>query len=267
MVFQHAQQLRLRAHRHLANLVEQQRPAFGKFEAAGAALQRARECAFFMAKNFAFDQGFGNGRAIDGDERFVAPRTQIVDGARHQFLARAARTGDQHRGRARRHLLDQPENRLHFRRCTDQQAERSLIPQAAAQRFVFGAGVLDLADVGQDGAQPPEVDGLLDVVLHAQLPCVKCGLGRLLGGHHYHRHRLRKVRQFLHQLHAAHAGHLDICDHDGRSKDGNLFKSFHTVNRCVSAVAPSGDQLGQSGSFVLLVFDNQYAFLCHIPLL
>ena len=41
-VFEHAQQLRLRADRHLADFVEQQRAAFGQFEAADAALRALR---------------------------------------------------------------------------------------------------------------------------------------------------------------------------------------------------------------------------------
>ena len=75
VVFQNPQQFGLCAHRHLSDLVQQQRAAFGEFETAGAAFQSPRKRALLVAKNFALDQGLGNRRAIDGDERFVAPRT------------------------------------------------------------------------------------------------------------------------------------------------------------------------------------------------
>jgi len=92
---------------------------------------------------------------------------------------------------------------------------------------------------------------------------MKCRFGRLLGGDHHHCDRLRKVRQLFHQFHPAHAGHLDIGDHDGRSKAGDLFQSFHAIGRSVGAIAPSRDQFGQPGSFVLFVFNDQHAFLRH----
>ena len=55
--------------RHLADFVEQQGAAFGQFEAAGAAFERAGERAFFVAEDFALDQRFGNGRAIDRERK------------------------------------------------------------------------------------------------------------------------------------------------------------------------------------------------------
>ena len=55
---------------------------------------------------------------------------------------------------------------------------------------------------------------------------MECGVGRLLGGYHHHRDRLRQVGQLLHQFHAAHAWHLDVGNHDGGSKGGNFFQSL-----------------------------------------
>src|SRR5271165_5505906 len=263
VVLEYTQQLGLRAYRHFANFVEQQRSAFGQLKTAGAAFQRSRKCAFLVAKNFAFDQGFGNGRTINRYKRFVSPRTQIVDGARHQFLTGTARPGDQYRRRARSHLLDQPENRLHLGGRAYQQAQRSLIAQAPAQRLILGARGHDLPDIDEDGAQAAEVDRFFNIILHTQPPSMERGFGRLLGGHHYHCDRLRKVRQFLYQFHAPHAGHHDVGDHDGRQKDGNFFKSIYTIDRGVGAIAPSRNQFGEPGSLVLFVFDNQHTFLCH----
>jgi hypothetical protein len=67
--FEHAQQARLQGERHVADLVEEQCAATGLRDAAdGTFLARARECAFFVAQQFGFDQRFRDGRAVHGDE-------------------------------------------------------------------------------------------------------------------------------------------------------------------------------------------------------
>ena len=113
-VFENAQQFGLRGHRHFADFIQQQSSAFGQFEASRAPLQRPGECAFFVAEDFAFDQGFGNGGAIDGNEWFVPARAEFMNGAGHQFLAGAARAGNQHRGRAGCNHFDEVKDLLHF---------------------------------------------------------------------------------------------------------------------------------------------------------
>ena len=60
VVFEHAQQLGLGVHRHLTNLIEQQRTFFRQFEAAGPSLQRAGEGAFFVSEDLAFDESLRN---------------------------------------------------------------------------------------------------------------------------------------------------------------------------------------------------------------
>ena len=56
----------------------------------------ARKRAFLVAEQLRFEQILGHGAAIDGDERLVAARARFVNGARQQFLARAALAGQQH---------------------------------------------------------------------------------------------------------------------------------------------------------------------------
>ena len=75
-ILQHAQQLGLRAHRHLADFIQQQRAVLRQLETARAPLHRAGERAFFVAEQFALHQRFGQRRAVDGDERTVAPRAK-----------------------------------------------------------------------------------------------------------------------------------------------------------------------------------------------
>ena len=64
-LLQHAQQLRLRRGRDLADLVEEQRAAVGLLEAAVAARGRAGERALLVAEQLALEHAFGERAAVD----------------------------------------------------------------------------------------------------------------------------------------------------------------------------------------------------------
>src|SRR5579872_186019 len=71
VVFQDAQELRLRLCGHFADFVEKQRAAVGEFKAAEAALGGARKCTALMPEDFAFHQRLGNRGTVDRDERIL----------------------------------------------------------------------------------------------------------------------------------------------------------------------------------------------------
>ncbi|MNV48309.1 hypothetical protein D3C71_1402080 [compost metagenome] len=66
---QHAQQLGLHRQRQLADFIEKQRAAIGALELALALADGAGEGAAHMAKQLAFDQRIGQGRAVHADQR------------------------------------------------------------------------------------------------------------------------------------------------------------------------------------------------------
>ncbi len=135
-IFQDAQQLGLRLHGHFADFVQQQGAVLRHFETAGAALRGAGERAFLVSEKLAFDQGFRQRGAVDGDERPLPPRAERVHGARHQLLAGAAFAGDQHASLARSGLLQEGKNLLHFRRRAHQFAQRTFVAELPLQVFV-----------------------------------------------------------------------------------------------------------------------------------
>src|ERR1019366_4129287 len=106
-----------------ADLVEQQGSALGQLEASSAALDRTGECALFVAEDLALDQGFGNGRAVDGHKGFRFARAESVNGACQKFLAGPALSGDQNGGGAGSHHLDESEDLLHFLGGADQRSQ------------------------------------------------------------------------------------------------------------------------------------------------
>ena len=96
-VLQHAQQFHLDGKRHVADFVEEKRAAVRLFEASGAAGDGTGERAFFVAEEFAFQQIFRNGTAVDGDHFLLPPRAVFVHRLGDEFLAGAAFAGDQNR--------------------------------------------------------------------------------------------------------------------------------------------------------------------------
>jgi hypothetical protein len=60
--------------------------------------RRTIEGAFLVAEEFGFQEIFGHGAAVDGNEGLIAARAGVVNGARQQFLAGAALAGQQHAG-------------------------------------------------------------------------------------------------------------------------------------------------------------------------
>src|SRR5579862_1391383 len=72
-LLQNAKELHLQRHRHVADLVQEQRPAVGRLEQAFVRLYGASERAAGMPEQLRFEQIARNGAAIDGDERLFVP--------------------------------------------------------------------------------------------------------------------------------------------------------------------------------------------------
>src|SRR5687768_9758332 len=101
LLLQHAQQARLQPHGHVADLIEEQRAARGLQDLAfHPLLARARECARAIAEQLAFDQRFGDRRAIECNERHRRPIAGGVQCTREHFLAGTGRPLN-HDGHAR----------------------------------------------------------------------------------------------------------------------------------------------------------------------
>jgi hypothetical protein len=70
-LLQNAQQFGLEVRRELADFVQKDGAAFGRFELALFLCDGAGERALFVAEELAFEQGFAERGAVDGDERFA----------------------------------------------------------------------------------------------------------------------------------------------------------------------------------------------------
>ena len=120
---EHAQQLGLCHQRHVADFIEEERAAVGKLQAPRLAIVGAGEGAFFVAEDFRLEQAVGQGRAVDRLEIFGRASRQLVDHARHDFLAGAGRAEDQHRDVGLRGGADPLEDGEHLLVAADHLSE------------------------------------------------------------------------------------------------------------------------------------------------
>jgi hypothetical protein len=86
-LLQHAQELDLHRRAHLADLVEEDGSAAGDLEETGAIAVGIGERSAPVAEQLALQEGLGQGRAVERDERELGPRALGVDAARDQLLA------------------------------------------------------------------------------------------------------------------------------------------------------------------------------------
>ena len=86
---QYSQQFCLGHERKLAHFVQKQRAAVGKLKAPFACGVCAGEGPALMAEQFAFNEVFWQGGAVERNKGLVGARAARMDGARSQFFARA----------------------------------------------------------------------------------------------------------------------------------------------------------------------------------
>jgi hypothetical protein len=184
---EHAQQLRLHRRGQLADFVEEQRPLVGELEQARLVVGRAGEGAAHVAEELAFEERLDDRRAVHGDEAAVAPRSDLMQRARHQLLAGPGLPRDERRADVRREPPDHAEQILHERTAADHPAELQPLGDIPFDRQQ-AAPPLDLvAHGGEQQLQPAEVERLAQVVHRAQLDRLHRGVDRGVAGH---QHRL-----------------------------------------------------------------------------
>jgi len=105
-LLQHTQQLDLHLDRHLADLVEEDRPGSRLNEQTGARSLRVGERAPNVTEQLALEERRRHRGAVDRDERLVAAWRQIVKRACDELFARAALARDEHGGVAVGHATD-----------------------------------------------------------------------------------------------------------------------------------------------------------------
>jgi hypothetical protein len=118
-VLQHVQKLGLESERHLADLVEHQRPAVGCLELPRLLTVRAREGALLVSEELGLQQLTRQRGAIHLEELLACTGRRPVQRVGHHFLAHAALATEQHGGVGRSNLRDEIADRLHLRAAAE----------------------------------------------------------------------------------------------------------------------------------------------------
>ena len=92
---QYAQEFGLHLQGKLADFVEEDGSAIRGIKKPCFRLQRSRKCALFVAEELAFHQRGHKRSAVHGNKRHLSERTAEMNGARDEFLACSAFSGDQ----------------------------------------------------------------------------------------------------------------------------------------------------------------------------
>ena len=103
-LLEHAQQLDLNVGRQVADLVEKDRRVIGQLEPPDLPRQGAGKGALLPAEQLALDERARDRRAVDAHHDATAPRAQLVNLRRDEFLSGARFAEQQHRRIGRGHL-------------------------------------------------------------------------------------------------------------------------------------------------------------------
>src|SRR5215469_17294422 len=122
----------------------------GGFETSAAACDCAREGAFFVAKEFVFDERFRQIRARKGNERAGASSTQLMNGARQQFFACAGLACDENADIAGANFFGESEKLLHDARRAAQAQQVSRAEAIGTQLIQLDERFVELAGAAKD---------------------------------------------------------------------------------------------------------------------
>ena len=175
---------------------------------------RAGERAFFVAEQFAFQQLFGNGGAVDREERLFAAVAVMINRAGDEFLAGAAFAGDERGGVGGGDLADEFEHLLHRLAAAD---DAQLVILRFEQRLIrddLFHVARGLERVGDDVLELGRVERLEQIIVGAELHRLDGGLRRAVGGHQDHE-QLGVVRADAAQgFKPVHAAHAHVHEHE-----------------------------------------------------
>ena len=172
---QDAEELDLRRHRHVADLVEKQCAPVGIFELADPIVGGVGEGAADVTKKLTLEDVLAERRAVECHERLGLPGAVLVDRLGDEFLAGTGLPLDQHRGIRRRDPLEPLDEPLHLRARSDHAFEAELLVEPPVQFQILAPQPYALRRLLDRGPEVRHVEGLLEV---GECPLLHRGDGR-----------------------------------------------------------------------------------------
>jgi hypothetical protein len=212
-----------------------------------------------MPEQLGLEQGFGDGRAIDGNKGASPALALVMDHLCGEFLARAALPGDEHRAFAPG-KLEQELSQVLGGGTMAQDGLRSIgafglllyPPDRPREPYALG-GPAD------DHAHFVDVHGLAEIVIGPFSHGLVGGLARAEGRNDDDRHVRVETVDLPERLHAAHARHLEVQDHDVRQVLLYPLHGLQAVPGLAAGVPFLRKRLGQNEAHVrLIVYDQDF---------
>jgi hypothetical protein len=208
-LLEHAEELDLEAHRHVADLIEQERAAVRGLEQALVAAVGARERALLVAEELRLEQVLGHGAAVDADEGLLAAVACAVNRAREELLAGARFARDEHARIRRRDHFRLLETGLH-RRAPRENLRAPFLVRVGQARDLHRA--LDVFE------QLLLVDGLRQEAERAALRRLDCVGNCPVRRKQQHAQARALPLNLFEQADAVHRLHSQIRDHEIRAE-------------------------------------------------
>ena len=158
----------------------------------------------------------------------ICARTELMNGLRHQFLARARFAGDQNGRGGRRRLLDDLIDLPHLRAAADHLSVGAVLAQLLAQHFDLAQRVLPFHDLVEQDLEALWLDRLRQVVVGPLLHRLD-RLDSSLRGQDNHGIVTAIVLERSQQFQPVAPRHDEIADDDRRPEHRDALKRFLTV--------------------------------------
>ena len=251
LFLQRAQDLGLRLHAHVANLVEEERAAVRRFELSAPIRNGPGECSLEVSEQLAFNQLLGDRRTIYFNKRPGAASAQRMDAAGHEFLAGAVLSKNKDatvRRRRHRDLLAQLRHHIAFA------DHRQSLVNVGAQRAILRLQLPLSHRVADDEDGLFQRERLLDEIEGAHFDGADGGFDVPMARDHHHRRVHPALAEARQRCETIDAGEPDIQHDDvvGRAEYA-IETRFAAIDRldCIALVAEHAAQRAAHAGFIV----------------
>jgi hypothetical protein len=256
-----AQELRLHLERHLADLVEEERPTRRLHEETTARRLRIGKCAARVTEELTLEQVRRHRGAVERDERTRTARARRMQRTRDELFARARLAVNQRRSLTRADAQDQIAHALHRRTVADELGRLRKLFERLLQALHFRLQAMVLHRACDADAEQLRVDRLGQEVVRADAHRPDRGFHTAAAGHDDHRDTGLRAQHALAQRQAVHLAHAQVGDDCVERLLGGEVERLGRRGGRYDLVAEAGETGLKQVAVVLIVINAEYSVL------